>query len=179
MLKKILIVAVVALAAFAIYVNSRPADFTVTRSASINASPAKVHGIVNNMRRWNEWSPWAKRDPKMKTTYEGPESGVGAAQGWEGNKEVGSGKMTLTKSVPAQLVAFKLEFFKPFKGENQVEFSFKPEGKGTQVVWTMTGKYNFISKAICLFMDMDRMIGGDFEAGLAGLKGLAEGPAKK
>ena len=179
MFKKVLITLVVLLGIFAAFVASRPDDFTVTRSASINASPAKVHAIVNNMRRWNDWSPWAKRDPQMKTTFKGPESGVGAAQSWEGNKEVGSGKMTITKSVPAQLVDFQLEFFKPFKGVNQVEFSFKPEGKGTLVSWTMSGKYNFISKAICLFVSMDKMIGGDFENGLAGLKSLAEAPAAK
>jgi len=178
MFKKILIVLVVALAAFAAYVATRPADFTITRSASMAASPAKVFGVVNDLHQWNDWSPWAKLDPDMKTVYEGPSKGVGAISSWTGNNKVGEGKMTLVKSEPNSLVSFQLEFLKPMKANNTVDFSFKPEGKGTLVTWTMSGKNSFVGKAFCAFMNMDKMVGGDFESGLANLKALVEAKKK-
>jgi uncharacterized protein YndB with AHSA1/START domain len=177
MFKKVLIALVVVLAVFAVVVSRQPGDFKVSRSAVVNAPPAKVFAIVNDMHRWNDWSPWAKMDPAMKVTFEGPASGVGASESWSGSSKVGQGKMTITESKPSQKVGMQLEFLKPMKATNQVEFNLKPEGKGTSVEWAMSGKNNFISKAFGLVMNMDKMIGGDFEKGLANLNEVAQ--AKK
>jgi hypothetical protein len=179
MFKKILLGLAVVLVLFLGYVATRPADFKIARSASIAAPPAKVHAVVNNLRKWNDWSPWAKMDPAMKTTYSGPESGVGAATAWAGNSQVGEGKMTITKSTPGQLVQMELVFLKPMAATNTVDFSLKPEGKGTQIEWSMTGRHNFVGKVFSTLMDMDKMVGADFEKGLATLKAMLEAPAKK
>jgi uncharacterized protein YndB with AHSA1/START domain len=179
MFKRVLIVLAVVLVAIAVAASMQPDTFTIARTASIDAPPAKVFAIVNDMHRWNDWSPWAKLDPAMKSSYEGPATGVGASQAWEGNSKVGAGKMTLTVSQPSQLVSFRLDFLKPMQSTSNVDFSFKPAGKGTEVTWSMGGKNNFISKVFCLFMSMDKMVGPDFEKGLGGLKTLAEAPAPK
>lgn len=173
MFKKILIALAVAVAIFVIAVSMQPEDFKITRSTEIAAPPAKVYAVVNDIRRWNDWSPWSKLDPGMQTVYEGPATGVGASQSWAGEKS-GTGKMTMTQSLPAKLVAFRLDFLKPMESTADVEFNFAPEGKGTQVSWTMSGKNGFISKAFCMFMSMDKMIGPDFEKGLASLKAMVE-----
>jgi hypothetical protein len=174
MLKKILIGLVVIVAVFCIFAAMQPEDFVISRSTAIEAPPARVFAIVNDIHRWNDWSPWSSLDPSMKTTYEGPAQGVGASQSWTGNDKVGEGKMTLVKSQPGEVVEFQLEFLKPMKTTNTVDFSFKQEGTGTEVTWAMSGKKNFIAKAFSLFLSMDKMIGPDFEKGLAGLKKLAE-----
>jgi len=179
MVKKILVGLAVVIAIFLGVVAFQPSDFKVTRSAVIEASPAKVFPYVNNFSKWGAWSPWEKIDPAMKRTFEGPKAGVGAMYSWEGNKEVGSGKMTITESKASESVKIKLEFFKPMEGTNPTEFTFQPEGKGTKVTWTMTGTNNFISKAFCMFMDMDKMVGGQFDTGLANMKAAAEGTDKK
>src|SRR5205823_3997824 len=119
-------------------------------------------------------SPWAKRDPAMRQTYEGATSGAGAVYSWAGNRNVGEGRMTLTESRPNESIRIRLEFLKPFASTADTEFTFKPEASGTLVTWCMTGKKNFASKAFCLFMNMDKMVGGDFEKGLAELKAAAE-----
>jgi hypothetical protein len=124
------------------------------------------------------WNPWEKIDPNMKLTYEGPPAGVGASYAWVGNKDVGEGRMTITAARPHESVQFKLEFFKPMTGTSDAEFTFKPQGSQTEVTWSMTGKNNFIAKAFCLFVNMDRMIGGNFEKGLAELKTIAEAAPK-
>ncbi|MGC4015892.1 MAG: SRPBCC family protein [Luteolibacter sp.] len=174
MFKKILIVLAVVLLALIIVIATRPADFTITRSAVLNAPPATVFEQVNDYHKWLAWSPWAKMDPAMKQTFDGPASGTGASYAWEGNSQVGSGRMTITDSQPAKLVAMRLEFLKPFTATNQAEFTFVPDGTGTKVTWTMTGKNNFMSKACGLVMDMDKLIGADFEKGLSNLKEIAE-----
>jgi len=152
----------------------QPADFAVSRSVSINAAPAKVFAQVNDLKKWGAWDPWAKLDPAMKVTFEGPATGVGASYGWVGNNQVGAGKMTITESKPSEKVALRLDFEKPMKDTCAAEFSFKPEGKGTNVSWTMTGKKQYPAKVMCLFMSMDKMVGGTFEKGLADLKALSE-----
>jgi uncharacterized protein YndB with AHSA1/START domain len=164
----VLVVAVLVLAAL------RPADFRIVRSGSIQAPPAAVFGRVNDLRQFQDWSPWAKLDPTMKLTFSGPAAGVGCASAWEGNNKVGAGRMTITESRPAELVGMRLEFLRPFKATNTTEFTFRPDGSRTVVEWSMTGRHNFVSKIFCLFMNMDRMVGRDFEKGLAQLKSLAE-----
>jgi hypothetical protein len=155
-------------------VATQPEDFSVTRSATIKAPAERVFAEVNDFHKWDTWSPWAKLDPNMKTTYAGPDSGQGASYAWAGNEEVGEGKMTMTESHPSQHVKIDLEFIKPFAAQNVTEFMFKPEGDATEVTWNMHGKNGFVGKAMCLVMSMDKMVGGDFEKGLAQLKTAVE-----
>ena len=178
MKKKLGIVAGLLVALIAILfltVAMQPADFSVTRSATIAAPPATVFPLVNNFHTWEQWSPWAQIDPAMKTTYEGPESGVGAVYSWVGNSEVGEGRMAITESIANEKILIDLEFKAPFEATNVTEFNFAPEGEGTKVTWTMTGTNNFIGKAFGLLMDMDAMVGTSFEQGLADMKAAAEG----
>lgn len=164
---------VVALAAF---VATRPDTFSVTRTAEIAAPPAKVFAQVNDFHQWEKWSPWAKLDPNAKLTFEGPESGVGAKYSWEGNDKVGAGSQTITESIPDERVKIKLAFLKPFESTSDVDFTFKPQGDKTLVTWTMSGEQNFIGKAMSCVMDCDKMIGGDFEKGLASLAAASTAP---
>jgi hypothetical protein len=173
-LKIILIAIPVIIVVFLIIVAMQPAEYRVTRSLAMSAPPEAAFQHVNELKKWEAWNPWGKIDPAMKLTYEGPTSGVGAAYAWAGNNEVGEGRMTITESRPNELVQLKLEFFKPMAGVSTAEFTFKPEGNQTTVTWTMTGKNNFIAKAFCLFMSMDKMIGGMFEQGLANLNAVAQ-----
>jgi len=174
MLKKILIVIGLAVVVFLVVAALQPADFKITRSAVIAAPPAAVFEQVNDYHKWQAWSPWAKMDPAMKQTYEGPASGTGASYSWAGNSKVGEGRMTITDSQPAKLVAMRLEFLKPFAATNTADFTFVPEGNGTKVTWAMTGKNNFMAKACGLIMNMDKLVGADFEKGLSNLKEIAE-----
>jgi len=134
---------------------------------------------VNDFHNWEAWSPWAKLDPAAKATFEGPSTGTGAIFKWAGNKEVGEGSMTITESRPSDLIRIKLEFLRPFEATNSAEFTFKPEGNRTAVTWSMEGKNNFIAKAVCLLMNMDKMVGGQFEQGLAQMKAVVEAAPKK
>lgn len=177
MLKKVLIALAIVLGLFLAVVAMQPADFRVSRSTSVGAPPAEAFDQVNDFRRWEAWSPWAKLDPQMKTTYSGAQSGAGSVYEWAGNDEVGEGRMTILESKPGELVSIKLEFLKPFEATNTAEFTFKSEGESTLVTWSMFGKNGFMGKAIHLFMDMDEMVGGDFEKGLAQLKTAAEAEA--
>ena len=178
MLVRILVAVVIVLAALAAYVATRPGEFSVTRSASIAAPAPAVFVQVNELKKWEAWSPWAKKDPQMKQTYQGPPAGTGAVTSWVGNKDVGEGRMTIVESRPAELIRFKLEFLEPFAATNSAEFTFKPEGGGTRVTWTMQGQSNFIGKALHLAFDFDKMIGADFEQGLAGIKRIVESGPK-
>jgi hypothetical protein len=171
---KILIVVIVVAGALAAFIATRPAEFTVTRSARFAAPAPAVFAQVNELRKWKAWSPWAKKDPQAKETYDGPAAGAGAVMSWAGNREVGEGRMTIIESRPAELVRFKLEFFKPFAATNDADFAFRPAGGGTEVTWTMRGRNNFVGKAMCLVFDMDKMVGGDFEKGLAGIRAIVE-----
>ena len=134
---------------------------------------------MNDLHKWGAWSPWAKLDPAMKETHEGAPAGTGAIYSWAGNSEVGEGRMMITESRPNELVRIKLEFLKPFAATNTTEFTFKPEGNQTAVTWDMTGEKNYISKAMCMFVSMDKMVGGDFEKGLVALKSVSENIARK
>lgn len=179
MLKKILLTFAILVIVFVIIVALQPSDFRVARSTTISAPPPVVFSYVNDLHQWQEFSPWAKIDPAAKVSFEGPSSGTGAVFIWAGNKDVGEGRMTIVESRPHELVRFKLDFVKPFTATNHAEFTFKPEGTQTAVTWSMTGKNNFLFKAVGLFMDCDKMIGSQFEQGLASLKTLSEATAKK
>lgn len=179
MVRKVLAVSGVVIALSVAFVASRPSAFAVERSASVNAPPAAVYGLLQDFHSWEGWSPWAKLDPTMKTTYGGPETGVGATYAWDGNDEVGAGKMTIADTKPNEAVGITLDFLRPFATTNRTDFLLSPDGAGTKITWRMTGNHNFVGKAFCLFMDMDKMVGKDFEKGLAQLKPLAEGAAKK
>jgi polyketide cyclase/dehydrase/lipid transport protein len=179
MAKKILITIGVIVVVFLIVVALQPAEFRVVRSANMSAPPAVVFAQVNDFHKWGVWSPWEKLDPALKRTYEGPSEGTGAIYRWAGNNQVGEGSMTITESRPSDLIRIKLEFLKPFASTADTEFTFKPEGNQTAVTWSMAGKNNFMAKAMCLFMNMDKMVGGQFEQGLAQMKSLAETTAAK
>lgn len=178
MAKKV-ILGVLALLVFGIVVLSvvvamQPAELKVTRSLDINAPTERIFEQVNDFHKWDAWSPWAKLDPNMKVTYTGPDSGVGASYAWSGNDEVGEGKMTIKNTHPPKYLAIDLEFIKPFEAKNLTQFEFKTMGEKTNVTWTMVGKKNFIMKAFCLVIDLDKAIGTDFEKGLAQLKTVSE-----
>ena len=179
MLNIILIAIAVIVVVFVVVVAMRPAEFRVTRSTTVTAPAQVVFTQVNELKKWEAWNPWGKIDPAMKSTYEGPPMGIGAINRWAGNNKVGEGSMTIIESRPNDLVRFRLEFLKPFKATNSAEFTFKPEGGQTIVTWIMSGKNNFMVKAVGLFMDCDKMIGSQFEKGLADMKSAAEAAGKK
>jgi uncharacterized protein YndB with AHSA1/START domain len=179
MLKKTLLIVAALVVVFLVVVALQPSQFSVQRSATISAPPPVVFDHVNDLAKWRAWSPWEKKDPAMQRTLSGPPAGVGASYAWAGNKDVGKGSMTITDSRPAELIRIRLEFIEPFASTSTTEFTFKPAAENTTVTWAMTGKNNFIGKAACLFMNMDKMVGGDFEQGLAGLNAVAAAPAAK
>jgi uncharacterized protein YndB with AHSA1/START domain len=179
MLKKIGLGILVVLGALAIVIATRPGEFKVQRSTTIAAPAEVVFPFINDFHQWNKWSPWEKRDLNMKKTFEGAPSGTGAVYSWAGNDQVGEGRMTLTESKPNERVVIKLEFIKPFAATNQTEVALSPAAGTTGVTWTMSGTNNFVGKAFSLVMNMDKMVGGDFESGLAQLKQLSEGEAKR
>jgi uncharacterized protein YndB with AHSA1/START domain len=156
-------------------VAMQPPTFRIVRSTTIKAAPEAVFVHVNDFHQWQAWSPWEKLDPQLQRTYEGPASGEGAVYLWKGNDQVGEGRMTIVESRPDERVRIKLEFLKPFAATNEADFKFQPDGDETVVTWSMLGEHNFLSKAMCLIMNMDQMIGADFEKGLASLKAVAEG----
>lgn len=153
---------------------TKPTRYTVERTETIAAAPGRVFPLVNDFHQWPSWSPWEKLDPNMQRTYGGPASGVGSTYGWVGNSDVGEGRMTITESVPDSKVGIQLDFIKPWQSTSQTEFLFVPSGAGTQVVWKMSGDNNYMSKVFTVFMDMDQMVGKDFESGLTNLKLLSE-----
>ncbi|WP_019864291.1 SRPBCC family protein [Methylovulum miyakonense] len=174
MLEIILIFAAVTVIVFIIIAARQPAEFRVTRTTTISAPAAAIFPHVNTLQKWHAWSPWAKLDPNATTTFDGPESGIGAVMGWAGNNKVGVGSMTITDSHPDEYIQFRLDFQKPFKGTNSAEFTFQADSGQTKVTWTMTGRNDFISKAMGLIMNCDKMVGGQFEKGLMNLKSVVE-----
>lgn len=176
--KKILLVIVAAILMFTIFVATRPATYRVSRAIAIAAPPAVVYTQVADFRRWDAWSPWAKLDPAMKTAYTGPVAAPGSSYTWAGNDKVGEGRMTIVDAAPGGRVGIRLEFIKPFAATSSTVFSFVPGSGGTQTTWTMEGHNNFVAKAFSVFNDMDKVIGADFEKGLAQLKTVAEGEAR-
>ena len=183
MLLKILVgvaaAVVLVVGALALIVAMRPSEFRIERSTTIAAPAPAVFTQVNDFHNWQAWSPWAKLDPDVKNSYDGAPAGKGAVFAWAGNTKVGEGRMTITESRPSELVRVKLEFLKPFTATNTAEFTFKPEGDRTAVTWSMFGHNNFISRAVFLFMDMDKALGGEFEKGVASMKSAAEASARR
>lgn len=174
MLEIIVIVVAIAVIAFLVVVAKQPSDFRITRTGTMAAPASAVFAQVNDLQKWDAWSPWAKLDPNAKNSFEGPTSGTGAIMRWAGNNKVGEGSMTITESNPDDFIRFKLEFLKPFAATNTAEFTFKSEGDQTTVTWSMTGTNNFMGKAMGLIMNCDKMVGSQFEQGLASLKSVVE-----
>lgn len=177
MLKKILLVLVVLIAAFAGYVAMQPDELHIQRQATIAAPPAAVFDNVNDLKKWDAWSPWAKMDPNAKVGFEGPAAGKDAVFTWSGNDQIGEGKMTVVDSRPNELVDLKVDFTKPFENTSSSTFEFKPEANQTVVTWSMGGKQNFIEKAMCIVFNGKKMIGDEMDKGLAKLKSVAESSA--
>lgn len=182
MLRKILVgvaaAVVLVVGALAVIVALQPSEFRIERRATVAAPASAVFAQVNDFHNWEAWSPWARLDPAAKSSFAGAPSGKGAAFAWAGNSRVGEGRMTITESRPTELIRIKLEFLKPFEATNTAEFTFEPEGERTAVTWSMYGHNNFIARAVCLFVNMDRALGGEFEKGLASMKSVAEASAK-
>ncbi len=177
MIKLILICLAAIVVVLLIVVALQPADFRITRSATVSAPPAVVFEQFNDFHKWDAWSPWAKLDPNAKNTFDGPPTGVGAGFAWTGNNQVGEGRMTITESRPSELILIRLEFVKPFSATNITEFTFRPVGNQTAVSWTMSGNNRFMGKAMGLIMNCEKMLGGQFEKGFANLKAIVEQPA--
>lgn len=180
MFKKLLILIVVLIAVLLCYAATRPNTFRIQRTTSINAPPEKIFAIIDDFHNWPSWSPWEKLDPAMKRTYSGAASGQGAVYAWEGNSKVGAGRMEITDSASPSKITMKLDFIKPFEAHDIAEFTLEPPATAdtsvavTTVTWSMHGPNPFISKVMQVFMNMDTMVGKDFDEGLANLKNIAE-----
>ncbi len=174
MLRTVLIGLAVVIALFLIVVATRPPTFHVERSIAMAVPPDRVFPHVNDLHAWNAWSPWERIDPNLQRTFSGAPAGTGAAYAWVGNGDVGEGRMTITKSTPPSQIVIRLEFLKPFAATNTATFTFLPTSTGTTLTWAMDGDKNFMAKALHMFMDMDKMVGGSFEQGLGALKTIAE-----
>jgi hypothetical protein len=159
------------------YASTRPDTFRVARSVSISAPPEVVFPLINDLRKFSTWSPFDKKDPNMARVYSGPDSGIGQRLDWDGNNEIGKGWFGIIGSTPSSKVDMELNMLKPMKARNNVTFTLVPEGRATNVTWAMQGDVPLFAKVLHLFIDMEKMCGDDFEAGLASLKAMAEGPA--
>lgn len=177
MLAKVAIALAVAAAGLAAVVAMQPSRFRITRSAAITAPAERLFAQVNDLRRWEAWSPWLKGDPGARMAYEGPPAGPGAVFTWSGNRNVGEGRMTITESRPDEIVRLRLDFMRPMSSTSTAEFTFSPDGNQTLVTWRMSGDKNFLAKAVHMAIDMDKMIGARFDEGLAQMKAIAEGKA--
>lgn len=178
MLKKI-VVAIAGIAAVLVtgicgIAATRPDTFQVQRTASIQAPPEEVFALIEDFQRWGSWSPYENRDPQMKRTYSGPARGEGAVYEWAGNRNIGKGRMVIEDASRPSHVTISLDFIEPFEAHNTAEFTLEPAGGATRVTWAMHGPNQFIGKVMSVFIDMDDMIGRDFEAGLSRLKSIAE-----
>ena len=170
----IAVVLAVAIAAVLIFAATRPNTFRVRREITVQAPAERIFPLIDDFHQWVAWSPYEHRDPALKRTYGGAESGKGAVYGWEGNNSVGSGRMEILESAAPSKIVIKLDFFKPFEGHNTAEFTMLSQGDATHVTWLMHGPAPFLNKVMQVFMNLDKMIGRDFETGLANLKKLAE-----
>ena len=168
------LIAALAIAALLIYAAMRPDAFRLERSTVIAAPAEKVFALIDNFHHWPQWSPWEHIDPALKRSYSGPAAGRGAGYQWEGNNKVGIGSMEIIESVPASRIVLKLDFLKPFEAHNTTEFTIKANDGATHVSWVMYGPNNFIAKLMQTFISMDKMVGGQFEQGLAQMKSAAE-----
>ena len=174
MLKIVLAAVVLAIAAVLVVAAFKPDTFKVQRRAVIKAPPEKIYPLLSDFQRWGAWSPWEKKDPSMKRSFGGPKEGKGSTYAWDGDKNVGQGRMEIVEATAPSKVALKLDFVKPFEAHNTVQFDLIPKGELTEVVWDMQGPVPYVGKIMHVFVNMDRMVGADFEAGLANLKPVAE-----
>ncbi|KRR15936.1 polyketide cyclase [Bradyrhizobium lablabi] len=177
MLEVIAVIAVllaIAIAAVLVIAATKPGTLRVQRAIRIKAPPDVIFPLISDFHQWLKWSPYENKDPAMKRNYDGAERGKGAVYAWDGDKNVGSGRMEILESTAPSKIVIKLDFFTPFEGHNTAEFTMLPQGDATHVTWLMYGPANFMSRLIQVFMNLDRMIGRDFEAGLANLKTLTE-----
>lgn len=171
----VIVYVIVALAGLiAAVISLQPSELKISRSTTIRAQPEIIFERVNDLHQWEAWSPWEKMDPASTKTYEGPAEGVGAACAWAGNNQVGQGKMTIIESRPHELVRFQLDFIRPVKASNSAVFTFKPAGRDTVVTWSMYCKSSFAGKALGLFCNCEKLVGSQFEKGLAQLRALSE-----
>lgn len=168
----------VLIAVVLIVASTKPAEFSIQRSQMMSAPPSAPFAQVNDFKNWSAWSPWEKLDPNMRHIFEGPPMGVGSSHSWSGNNKAGEGKATITDSRPHESIRMRLEFVRPFKATNEVVFLFQPTGQQTNVTWLMNGKNNFMGKIVCVFMNMDKMVGTDFEKGLSAMKSIVETQVK-
>jgi hypothetical protein len=170
MILKIALGLVALIALVVVYAALQPSSYSISRSAEFKASPEAIFPWLNNSKKAGEWMPWSAMDPKMKMSFSGPEEGVGSQSAWTSDGKMGVGSATVVESTPNQSVKTKLVYTKPFEGEQLAEISITPAAGGSVVKWSVTGKNNLVSRIFCMFMNMDKMIGGSFEAGLANLK---------
>jgi len=177
MLKTLAVIAAVLaviVAGILTYAATKPDSFTVKRTASIKAPPDRIFALIADLHSWGAWSPYEKKDPDMKRTFSGAAQGKDAAYEWDGNKNVGTGRMEIVDATAPSKIVIKLDFLKPFEGHNTAEFTMDPKADNTTVTWAMYGPSSYVFKVMGIFMDMDKMIGNDFAAGLANLKAVAE-----
>ena len=177
MIKAIAIIGIilaVVLAGILIFAATKPDTFRVQRSSSIKAPPERIFALINDLHSWGSWSPYETKDPAMKKTFSGPANGRGAVYEWDGDSNVGKGRMEISDTAPPSNVTIKLDFVKPFEAHNMVVFSLEPKGDFTEVTWAMQGPVPYVAKIVHVFLDMDSMVGKDFESGLANLKAIAE-----
>jgi uncharacterized protein YndB with AHSA1/START domain len=170
----IAIVLAIAIAIVLILAATKPGSFSVERAIDVHAPPERIFALINDFHQWVSWSPYETKDPDMKRSYSGAASGKGAVYGWDGNNNVGSGRMEILEASPPSKILIKLDFFKPFEGHNTAEFTMLPHGDVTHVNWMMRGPAPFMSKLMQVFINLDHMVGKDFEVGLANLKKLTE-----
>lgn len=170
----VIVVIVVLIAGVLVFAATKPDTFRVQHTASLKAPPQKIFPLINDLRTFNTWNPYEKKDPNLKGRYSGSSSGKGATYAFGGNKEVGAGSIEIVESLPSSKVTMKLNMIKPFEAQNTVEFTLRPEGDITNVTWAMQGRTPYVAKVIPLLFDMDSMVGKDFETGLANLKAAAE-----
>jgi hypothetical protein len=174
MIASLVIVVAVLIASLLIYAATRPDTFRIERSASIKAPAEKIFPLINDFREWEPWSPWEKVDPEVKRSYSGAASGEGAVYEWNGNKNIGQGRMEIIESSPPSKIKLKIDFIKPIEAHNTIEFTLEPQGDSTRVIQAMYGPSPFISRLMGIFCNMDKMVGQKYEEGLANLKALSE-----
>jgi hypothetical protein len=170
----IAVVLAIAIAVILILAATKPDRFSIQRATAVKAPPERIFPLINDFHQWGNWSPYETKDPAMKRSYSGAASGKGATYQWDGNKNVGSGRMEILDSSAPSKIVIKLDFFAPFEGHNTAEFTMLPQGDATNLTWLMHGPSPFMGKIMRVFLNIDRMVGKDFEIGLANLKRLAE-----
>lgn len=170
----ILVVIIVVIISVLVYASTKPDTFYVERRISIQAKPEKIFPYLDDLHKWNEWSPWAKMDPNPERIYTGPATGVGAKFAWKGNSKIGIGSMEIVEANAPSKIVIRLEFIKPFEGSSTAQFTLIEQQGMTEVIWSNTGPVKFIGKVVSLFLNCEKMIGKNLEEGLAGIKALAE-----